>query len=48
MKRFDPKLEMAILVALTYLYAKTRHHNQSRQDWMDQIGYLVAADLYMR
>jgi hypothetical protein len=45
---FDAKLEMAVMVALTYLYAKTRHVGQTRKQWMEQIGYLLAADLYMR
>lgn len=48
MSNFDRKLEMAILVALTYAYVKTRKVGETRERWMERVGYLLAADLYIR
>jgi hypothetical protein len=48
MRRYDPKLEMAVLIALTYLFAKRTDRNQTRRTWMRKSGYILAAELYMR
>jgi hypothetical protein len=48
MRCYDPRLEMAVLVALTYLFAKRENRTMTRRKWMEKCGYILAAELYMR
>jgi hypothetical protein len=48
MKKYDAKLEMAILVALTYAYYHRFNRAESRHQWMQRVGYVLAATLYVR
>jgi len=44
---YDAKLEMAVLVALTYVYNKREDRKETRKQWMGRTGYVLAASLYM-